>query len=259
VTKARKRYRELIWPVIGVGAAASISLSHPTRLPVAIAVAALAADALLVLLLAYSCTGTRFGALIAGLSLAVPFSVASPLVRLLLLCSFAIPFLFSTALVTTDTIHRAQDRLAYLLTWFGTQRIYRRPKHFDAAGARDLMLATFAFYAAIAIARGTTASPLGLVILWFAAGVAIIGLAEMLTAATSVFPRPSAFRCRCYSIHRRVPRRLASTRQNAGTQARRSCFTTLCSNQLPGAMSSWHTPLRSPSAVSHTHCCYMLS
>lgn len=137
----------------------------------------------LVLILSGWPTGVRIATLIAGLLLAVPcFLKATPLARFLFACAMAAPFLAAGALAIAPPMDDFRARLAYLLTWGGTQPMQRKACTFEGTAFKNLIVGTMAFAAVVAIVRITPSFGFGLPVRWLAGGIGIVAFAEMATA-----------------------------------------------------------------------------
>jgi hypothetical protein len=177
------RRQKLFWPVAGIIIGMLVAMiPSKTGIPLSTGIAAWFVAMLLVLVLSAHPTGTRLAALLAGLFMAVPcFVWASPFDRCLLMCFTAMPFVASAALVLIPPITSFRARLAYLLTWCGRRQISRRPRTFDIAPLRNLLVASAIFAAAVAVLA--FAVGLGQAVRWLAAGIATLAFAEMATAS----------------------------------------------------------------------------
>ncbi len=146
---------------------------------------------LLVLILSAHPLGARLGTLLAGLCLAVPsFLGEPPLSRVLLLGLMAAPFAAAAALVLAPALPGLRARLAYLFTYGNTHAVQRRGRSFDAAAFLQLAVATAVLAVAVAAVKAASAYGLGLPVRWLAGGIAVLALAEMLTASLPVVAAP---------------------------------------------------------------------
>ncbi len=183
--KARK---EIVWPVAGMvlGVFPGVMPSK-TGITLQAGMACWSVATGLVLILSAHPVGARAGALLAGIFLAVPcFVWASPLSRFLLACAMAAPFLAAGALVLAPPIAGFRARLAYLLTWCGTCAVKRRPRSFDVAALRNLIVATAILAAAIAGVKAAPTLGLGRPVRWLSGGIGVLAFAEMTSAGFSL-------------------------------------------------------------------------
>ena len=122
-------------------------------------------------------------ALLTGLCLAVPcLRRASSPARGLLLCCIILPLVAAAALWVAPPFTSWRARLAYLFTWCGTCQVKRCPRCFDAAPFVQLLAATAVLAAAIAGVEAAPDHGPGLLVRWLAGGIALLALAEMITA-----------------------------------------------------------------------------
>jgi hypothetical protein len=120
------------------------------------------------------------------------FVAAPPLVRLLLACFMAVPFVAATALMLArpaggGAADPAAGGLGARLTYIGTlggRRAERRPRGFDARALARFAVAAAVLAAALAAVKAAPAAgyPGAIAVRWLAAGIALLALAEMLTA-----------------------------------------------------------------------------
>ena len=232
----KSRHRKLfLWPVagmvLGIIAATNPLQVNPVTLPAGIA--ACFADALLVLVLSANPIGARAAVLMAGLCLAVPCLVdTAPLNGLLLAAFLCVPFLAAAGLVTVPPMAGFQGRLAHLCAWSDTYPLQRRPRGFDAAALRNLLLATAVFAAALAMVKTVSAHGLELPVRWLAGGIGALAFGEMATAGPNLVMAalginvPPFFQSPCRSV---TISEFWSKRWNrtAGELLRRCCFAPL--------------------------------
>jgi hypothetical protein len=122
-------------------------------------------------------------ALLTGLCLAVPcLRRASPPARGVLLCCIILPLVAAAALWVAPPFTSWRARLAYLFTWCGTCQVKRCPRRFDTAAFGQLLAATAVLAAAIAGVEAAPDHGPGLLVRWLAGGIALLALAEMITA-----------------------------------------------------------------------------
>jgi hypothetical protein len=159
------------------------------RIALAVGILGWCVDLLLVLMLAANPLTARLGSVLSGLFLALPCLVsASPLSRVLLMCFYAVPFVFAAAMLLAPPIPGAAARLAYLVSWFSTRSIERSQERFDAAAFRNLVLAALVLALALAIIRLTTAAGIEIPLRWLAGGLAMLAVAELATASLTLLP-----------------------------------------------------------------------
>jgi hypothetical protein len=144
-------------------------------------------DLLLVLALSANPRTARFGSVLSGLFLALPCLVsASPLSRVLLMCFYAVPFIFAAAMLLAPPIPSAAARMAYLFSWFSTRPVERSQKRFNAATFGNLVLAALILTLALAIIRSTTAASFSLPLRWLAGGLVMLAVAEIATTSLAL-------------------------------------------------------------------------
>lgn len=121
--------------------------------------------------------------LLTGLCLAVPcLRRASAPARGLLLCCIIAPLAAAAALWVAPPLTSWRARLAYLFTWCGTCQVKRCPRRFDGAAFVQLIAATAVLAAALAGVEAAPDHGPGLLVRWLAGGIALLALAEMITA-----------------------------------------------------------------------------
>jgi hypothetical protein len=177
--------KQLVWPIAGgvLGFLVAMTPSK-TGIPLAAGIVTWCATMLLVLILAAHPIGARVGALLGGLSVALPgFVWASPLARGLLACAMAAPFLAAAALVRVPPIRGFRARLAYLFTWGGTHPVKPCARTLDLGRLQALMISTAVLAAALAGLKAASTHQLGLPVRWLAGGIGLLAIAEMVTAA----------------------------------------------------------------------------
>lgn len=198
----------LAWPISGLLAglisAAFFSSSVVIRLEAGIVV--LVVLPVVVLVFSGPPGGARIMSFIAGAALAVPcFLPASPLMRGLVACLLAIPFVIAAALVIALPMPAFRRRLAYICTWCGTEEVVRCKRGAGVTAIRDLLLATVALCVAFAGVNAASASVPGFALRWIAGGIAILALAEIASAGLLIVAAmfgvtvPSLFRSPCRS------------------------------------------------------------
>ena len=105
----------------------------------------------------------RPGVLLCGLFLAVPcFLNAGPLFRGCLILSCLLPLLVAAVPLLAPSITDFRARLYFLMSWFGTRELKRRPRLFHAAALMQSVAGTLAFAAMVAVVQAIPASGL-----WF--------------------------------------------------------------------------------------------
>ena len=174
----------LAWPVVGGVIGAFVAMLHlGTGLTFRAGFAACCVDIALVLIIAAQPIGTRLGALLAGLFLAVPGFVGDgSFARGVLICMTTVPFAAAGALVLGPPLTGLRARLAYLCTYAGTHPITRRERSFDAAAFLHLVAASAFLGAGIAVAKAASGHGPGLLARWLGGEIAMLAIAEMLTA-----------------------------------------------------------------------------
>jgi Membrane bound O-acyl transferase family len=186
---AQRHRTALAWPFVGLvlGALFAINPFGAPRVAFSIGVLGWCVDLLLVLALSANPLSARFGSVLSGLFLALPCLVtASPLSRVLLMCFYAVPFVFAAAMLLAPPIPGAAARLAYLFSWFSTRPIERSQERFDAAAFRNLLLAALILALALAIIRSTTATGIEIPLRWLAGGLAMLAVAEIATTSLAL-------------------------------------------------------------------------
>jgi hypothetical protein len=176
--------RQGVWPIVGlvIGILVGIIPSENGISP-SVGVATWCMTAVLVLFLAASPVGARVGVLLAGLSLAAPcFLYAPPLPRAMLMCLTFLPFVAATALVLVSPIAGLRARLAYLVAWSSTRQVKRRAPGLDVASLIQLLVAAAVFSGALASVKTIPGSGLWCLARWFAGGILMLAIGEMLTA-----------------------------------------------------------------------------
>ena len=122
-------------------------------------------------------------ALLTGLCLAVPcLRRASPVARGVLLCCIILPLVAAAALWVAPPFTSWRARLAYLFTGCGTCQVKRCPRRFDGATFVQLLAATAVLAAALAGVEAAPDHGPDLLVRWLAGGIALLALAEMITA-----------------------------------------------------------------------------
>jgi hypothetical protein len=182
------RWRKTLWSVSGLifGAFISTNPFHASKVTLQMGVAAWWASMLIVLMLSVHPVGARVGAVMAGLFAAVPcFVDSSPLGRCLLMCFMGIPFIFATAILLNPPIGGIRARLGHLCCWFGTRRVECRPRSFDTGALQTFTIATAVLSAAMVVLMTIPNFGIWMLPRWFAGGIAIFAIAEMVTA---IFP-----------------------------------------------------------------------
>ena len=179
----------LAWPVVGLvlGAFFAITPFGVPRAALSVGVLGWCFDLLLVLALSANPLTARIGTVLSGLFLALPCLVsASPLSRVLLMCFYAVPFVFAAAMLLAPPIPSATGRLAYLFSWFNTRPIKRSQKRFDVDAFRNLMLAATILGVALTVVRSTTATGFSLSLRWLAGGLTMLAVAEIATSSLAL-------------------------------------------------------------------------
>jgi hypothetical protein len=124
----------------------------------------------------------RPGVLLCGLFLAVPcFLDAKPLFRGLLIFLALLPLLVAAMPLLAPSITDFRPRLYFLMSWFGTRELKRRPRSFHAAALLQFVAGTLAFAAMVAAVQAIPASGFWFVPRWLAGGLMIIAFGEAAT------------------------------------------------------------------------------
>ena len=124
----------------------------------------------------------RPGVLLCGLFLAVPcFLDAKPLFRGLLMFLALLPLLVAALPMLAPSITDFRPRLYFLMSWFGTRELKRRPRSFHAAALLQFVAGTLAFAAMAAAVQAIPASGLWFVPRWLAGGLMLFAFAESAT------------------------------------------------------------------------------
>ena len=177
--------RLFIWPAAAVllGALISINPWYQPHLSLAFAVAAWFLDLALVLVLSARPATAPLGALVAGLFLAVPgYLRDTPLLRALLMCCMALPLAIAALPFLVPNVVDFGARVACFFTWLGAREVRRCPRTFHATAVIHLLIATTVGAVALAAVKSTPAHGPFLSLRWFAGGIMILALAEMITA-----------------------------------------------------------------------------
>ncbi len=98
------------------------------------------------------------------------------------MCLATVPLAAAGALVLGPPLTGLRARVAYLYTYANTHPITRRERSFDAAGFLRLVGASAFFGTGIAVAKAASANGLGLLVRWLGGEIAMLAIAEMLTA-----------------------------------------------------------------------------
>jgi hypothetical protein len=184
--------KQLRWPVTGCVLGILVGI-YPSKTGITLqaGMAAWCAEIVLVALLSAHPMGTRVGALVAGVFIAVPCYVwASPLTCCLLVCGMALPLLGATALLLAPPITGFGARLAYVWTCFPRGRVERRARSFDWAALQQLIVATVVLAVAIAAVKAIPAFGLWLPLRWLAVGIMVLAFGEMATACPPFLTAP---------------------------------------------------------------------
>jgi hypothetical protein len=124
----------------------------------------------------------RPGVLLCGLFLAVPcFLDAKPLFRGLLIFLALLPLLMAAVPLLAPSITDFRARLYFLMSWFGTRELKRRPRSFHAAALLQSVAGTLAFAAMVAAVQAIPASGLWFGPRWLAGGLMLFAFAETAT------------------------------------------------------------------------------
>lgn len=178
--------REFIWPAAGIllGALVSLNPFYQPQVTLELGITVWFADLLLALLLSVHRITARVGILVIGLSLAVPcFLRGTPVSRGLLMCGMVFPLLVVAVPLLAPATASYRERMAYLFTWLGTREVKRHVRSFDWKALVHFVLATAVLCAAIKAVKATPAAGGWLIARWFAGGIMILALAEMVTAS----------------------------------------------------------------------------
>lgn len=176
---------QLVCPVAGIILVALIIPNpfYTPHIPFLVGLMAWCVDLLVVLILPAYSIGARIGPLVAGIFLAVPcFTATLPLLRGLLMCFTAVPFLAAIALAGAPRLQGFRARLAHLCFRSGIYQGKQPAHRLDAAALLQLVIATAVFAAAMAVVKVTPAFGQGLPVRWLAGGIMIFAVAEMATA-----------------------------------------------------------------------------
>lgn len=179
----------LAWPFVGltIGAFFAINPLGMPRVTLSVGILGWCVDLLLVLALSANPLTARLGAVLSGLFLALPCLVAaSPLSCVLLMCFYAIPFVFAAAMLLAPPIPGAAARLAYLFSWFSTRPVERSQERFNAAALGNLLFAALILTLSLTIIHSTTAVGLALPLRWLAGGLALLAVAEIATTSLAL-------------------------------------------------------------------------
>lgn len=178
--------KPLLWGASGIviGALVATNSFYAPHVSPGLCIAAWGADMLLVLTLSGRRLGTRMGAFMAGLCLAVPcFVPSSPVWRGVLMCLMCMPLAAALALVLVAPMAGLKQRLAYLCSWAGKYHVDRRARSFDKAALLQLVVATAVFATAMYVVMAVSGSAFLLPVRWLAGGIMVLAAAEMVTAA----------------------------------------------------------------------------
>ena len=183
--KAQNSNRKLfLWPMTAIvlGTFAAVNPFYRPDIPPFIGYTAwVAVMALAIVCFVYPPLA-RPGVLLCGLFLAVPcFLDAGPLVRGLLICLAVLPLLLAAVPLLAPSITDFRARLYFLMSWFGTRELKRRPRSFHAAALLQFVAGTLAFAALVAAVQVIPASGLWLGPRWLAGGFMLFAFAEVAT------------------------------------------------------------------------------
>lgn len=183
--KAQNPNRKLfLWPMTAIvlGAFAAVNPFYQPDIPPFIGYAAWLADMALGIACFVHPPLARPGVLLCGLFLAVPcFLDAKPLFRGLLIFLAVLPLLVAAVPLLVPSITDFRARLYFLMSWFGTRELKRRPRSFHAAALWQSVAGTLAFAAMAAAVQAIPASGLWFGPRWLAGGLMLFAFAEAAT------------------------------------------------------------------------------
>ena len=180
------RRKELLWPAAGIvlGAALALNPFYEHAVSLRAGIAAWFVDLALVVTLSAHPGSARLGALISGAFFVVPcFLQASPLLRGTLMCGMAFPYILAAAQLLAPPGADFRARLGFFFTWMGARKIERRPRRFDLSSLLHLAAAAAVFATGLACAQTVPDAGLWRLARWFTGGIAILAVAEMVTAS----------------------------------------------------------------------------
>jgi len=160
---------------IVLGAFAAVNPFYQPDIPPFIGYAAWLADMALGIACFVHPPLARPGVLLCGLFLAVPcFLDAKPLFRGLLIFLALLPLLAAALPLLAPSITDFRQRLYFLMSWFGTRELKRRPRSFHAAALWQSVAGTLAFAAMAAAVQAIPASGLWFGPRWLAGGLMLL-------------------------------------------------------------------------------------
>jgi hypothetical protein len=173
-----------LWPMAAIvlGTFAAVNLFYQPDISPFIGCVAWLADMALAIACFMHPPLARPGVLLCGLFLAVPcFIDAGPLFRGLLMCLAPLPLLVAAMPLLAPSITDFRPRLYFLMSWFGSRELKRRPRSFHAAALLQSVAGTLAFAAMVAAVQAIPASGLWFGPRWLAGGLMIIAFGETAT------------------------------------------------------------------------------
>jgi hypothetical protein len=183
--KAQNPNRKLfLWPMAAIvlAAFAAVNPFYQPDIAPFIGYAAWVADMALAIACFVYPPLARPGVLLCGLFLAVPcFLDAGPLFRGLLICLALLPLLVAVVPLLAPSITDFRARVYFLMSWFGTRELKRRPRSFHAAALLQSVAGTLAFAAMVAAVEAIPASGLWFGPRWLAGGLMLFAFAETAT------------------------------------------------------------------------------
>jgi hypothetical protein len=183
--KAQNPNRKLfLWPMTAIvlGAFAAVNPFYQPDISPFIGYTAWLADMALAIACFVYPPLARPGVLLCGLFLAVPcFLNAGPLFRVGLMCLAALPLLVAAMPLLAPSISDFRARLYFLMSWFGTRELKRRPRSFHAAALLQSVAGTLVFAAMVAAVQAIPASGLWFGPRWLAGGLMLFAFAEAAT------------------------------------------------------------------------------
>jgi len=186
----------ILWPTAGVllGFLAAGNPFYAPQIPISTGLVCWLANLSLTLWLSGSATGARVAVLMGGLLLAVPcFVHAKPLERGLLMCLMGLPIILAALMISRPAMPALRDRVAFLCTQLGSERIKPIPRRFDFIAGRQLFIATLVFAGTLMTVKSIPARGGWLALRWFAGGVMFLAVGETFTASHNIWSALTGF------------------------------------------------------------------